>query len=302
MLQTACGAALGLLGAIRIERVFDHSVTWLGIVALASGAVALTASFSVIERVPGRGRRFFFLSSLGLACVLIGVPTIFGRSVTAMIWAVLAATAAVIGGRFDRISLRVHAVLYAMGTAIASGALGCAVRALVPGGVARLSPLPILPRVMVEVILVVTLVLMTLDPGRMARRPRNRLPFTALVGLTTLIFAGGSVAMVASAFAAVAGPDGGSLASARTMVLALSAIAVAVLGRRRYVPEAAWLVYPLLGLALLELVIGDLAQGSARTLFVSFLVCGLALIVCPWLLRGRQPNGMSDTPPVAPAV
>jgi hypothetical protein len=86
------------------------------------------------------------------------------------------------------------------------------------------------------------------------------------------------------------------------MVLALSAIAVAVLGRRRYVPEAAWLVYPLLGLALLELVIGDLAQGSARTLFVSFLVCGLALIVCPWLLRGRQPNGMSDTPPVAPAV
>lgn len=301
MLQIACAAALGLLGAIRIERVFDHSATWLGIVALAFGAAALAASFTVIERVPGRGRRFFFLSSLGLACVFIGVPTIFGRSVTAMIWVALAATAAVVGGRFDRISLRVHAVLYALGAAIASGALDCAVRALIPGGAARLSPLPLLPRVMVEVILVATVVLMTLDPGRMARRPRNRLPFTALVGLTTLILAGGSVAVVASAFAAIGGPDGGSLASARTMVLALSAIVVAVLGRRRYVPEAAWLVYPLLGLALLELVIGDLAQGSARTLFLSFFVCGLALIVCPWLLRSRQPDGMTGTPPAAPA-
>ena len=288
LLQVGAAAALGFLGAVRVVTSSGHSAWWLGVVTLVTGALALASSFSSIERRPGRGRRFVLLSSLGLACALIGVPTLLGRPGTAAVWAVFAAVTAFLGGHFDRISLRVHAVLYGFGAAVASGTLERAVRALVTGQTLPLTSSAVSPRLLVELVLVGTIALMAIDPGRMRRTPRTRLPFTALVGLTALVLAGGSVATLASLLTASGAPEGGSLASARTMALAATAVVLAVLGRRRVVLEAAWLVYPVMALALLELVVGDLAQGSARTLFLSFLVCGVALVVCPWLLRGRH--------------
>ncbi len=288
LLQSGIAVVLGFLGAIEIATSSGHSTRWLGIIALASGALALGASFSSIKRRPGQGRRFVLLSSLGVACILIGVPTLLGRPGAAVVWAVLAAAAAALGGRFDRISLRVHAVLYGLGAAGASGALQRAVRVLVPGAASPLVTPSVTPRLLVELVLVATVILIAVDPGRMGRTPRSRLPFTLLVALTALVLAGGSVAWFASLLAGAGAPAGASLASARTVALAALAIVLAVLGRRGLVLEASWLVYPVLALALLELIVGDLTQGSARTLFLSFLACGVALVVCPWLLRGRH--------------
>ncbi len=297
LLQVGVAAALGFLGAVHIATSSGHSARWLGVGALATGALALASSFSSIERRAGQERRFVLLSSLGLGCILIGVPTLFGRPGAAVVWAILAALAAFLGGHFDRISLRVHAVLYGFGAAVASGTLERSVRALIPGAPAHLASPSVAPRLLVELVLVATIALMAIDPGRMRRTPRTRLPFTALVGLTALVLAGASVATLASLLTASGAPEGGSLASARTVALAATAVVLALLGRRRVVLEAAWLVYPVMALALLELVVGDLAQGSARTLFLSFLVCGVALVVCPWLLRGARDDQTGSARP-----
>jgi len=302
LLQVGIAAAIGFLGAISVARSSGHSTVWLGVSALVVAGVAFLVSYSNGRRAPQRRRAFLLLSSLGFACVIIGVPTLLGRSGAAVVWAGFAPISAFLGSRFDRISLRVHAFLYGLSATIAVGALIGSLHALLPAAVRPPGGSSTTSGLLVEAALVLAVVLMALDRHHLDRGPTARLPFTILVGVTAILVAGSSVEALASVLQLTGVPEAGALASSRTVMTAAVAMLLALLGRRQVLPEAAWLVYPLLALAMLELIVGDLAEGSARTLFLSFLVCGVALVVCPWLLRSRRgegpepPNAADPTP------
>jgi hypothetical protein len=81
--------------------------------------------------------------------------------------------------------------------------------------------------------------------------------------------------------------DASQLSTIRTIVLVVSAIAVAATGAHPAGREAAWLTYPLLLIAGMKLVFVNFMQGRPTTLFAALAVYGAALIVAPRLLRRK---------------
>jgi hypothetical protein len=82
-----------------------------------------------------------------------------------------------------------------------------------------------------------------------------------------------------------AGADPGLLATARTAVLAATALLLGWAARWERSREAAWLVYPVLVLAGIKLVVEDFPQGRPATLFVALALAGIALLFAPRLAK-----------------
>ncbi|MBE0566630.1 MAG: hypothetical protein IH621_11760 [Krumholzibacteria bacterium] len=82
-----------------------------------------------------------------------------------------------------------------------------------------------------------------------------------------------------------------AVAVVRTGVLAVTAVALAMVGRRPRLAELGWLVHPLLVLGLAKLVFEDLGRGNPVALTVGFGLFGGALIMAPRLLRSPRRAG-----------
>ena len=67
----------------------------------------------------------------------------------------------------------------------------------------------------------------------------------------------------------------------RTIILSLSTILIAWLSNRQKLHELSYLVYPLIIITGIKLIIKDLGNGTAITLFVGFVIYGFALILAP---------------------
>jgi hypothetical protein len=81
-------------------------------------------------------------------------------------------------------------------------------------------------------------------------------------------------------------------------VLAATAFALAWVGARTRLREAAWLVYPMLGAGALKLLVEDFPRSGAASLFVALAAYGGAMIAAPRLLRaqaGSVPNTRRTT-------
>jgi hypothetical protein len=78
--------------------------------------------------------------------------------------------------------------------------------------------------------------------------------------------------------------DAGALAVLRTVVVCASALAFASLSRVRRHPELVWAAYGALAAAACKILIDDLPNGRAMTMFLSFIVFGGAMIVAPRLV------------------
>ena len=89
----------------------------------------------------------------------------------------------------------------------------------------------------------------------------------------------------------VSGPpplaDAALTALVRTLVVALTATALALAARRWDLRELGWLVYPVLLFGCAKLLLEDLQAGSAFSLFLAFGAVGGALILAPRLLRAK---------------
>jgi hypothetical protein len=95
------------------------------------------------------------------------------------------------------------------------------------------------------------------------------------VGLSAPLLAGSSEG----------GVDLGALATARTCVLAVTALLIAWGARHDRFREWAWLVYPLLVVIGLKMVAQDFKHSRPATLFIALALYGIALIVAPRLRR-----------------
>jgi hypothetical protein len=78
------------------------------------------------------------------------------------------------------------------------------------------------------------------------------------------------------------------LALIRTIVLSISAVLLAWLSNKSKLYELAHLVYPILVITGIKLLYEDLSEGTAITLFVGFVIYGIALISAPKIKRKKQ--------------
>ena len=282
--QTAAAWLVGAGGAWLATQAAPGYPEVLGACLLGAGAAAYLVAFRRLERA--RRRRLHYFATLGLATTAAGTALLLPAP--SWLWSPLAVALAWLGQRYGRLSFNLHASLYALAAATASGLVAA-------GALALAAPAHVpWPSLAVAVgaawaASVACLALPSPSSGAFwgAWRALPRLILLAVAAVGAAAFSLAALAALVPAVAPGPGADAGLLALARTAVLALLALAAGLASRSRRLAEAGWLVYPLLGLGALKLLVEDLPQGRPATLFASLALFGAALIVAPRLRRGR---------------
>lgn len=286
--QSAAVLLIGFGGALRIAEAKGTGTSLLGLVAVVAALVGYAIAFRVVRQRHGRGRAFFYFASLGLVFLILGSDAVAGGAVLSGTWLALALVTAILGTRFDRVTLRAHSVVYLLIAGFQTGLIRSSLDAFTAGGHATWHQAGAMGLIALAVTAVVALILNRLrgsqDTGRWGRVPRFLALLLVLPGLSQLAVLGlvglfGSLPPMA---------DPHAVAAIRTGVMSLLAIGLALTARRPVLRDLRWLVYPVLGLELLKVVVEDLRLGSPLGLFFGFGLLGGALILAPRFLRQRQ--------------
>lgn len=280
VVQGMTALAVGFGGALVVTsapEVGTAAVGWVGLV-LAGGCYA--ASFAVADRRTAR-RDFVFYSSVALLVTLIASTSLLAGPRLSAVLALAGALIAGVGWLRRRATLTLHAAVYIAAAAWTAGLARASLHALVG------ADLPEPAWIDAEVLLVLaTAAAASWLPvathgrtwGRYSRLPKVLLELVLLAGVAAVL-----VTLVAAAtLRAVEGAGHlAALDALRSGVIAAIAILVAWLGRSPRWPEAAWMVYPILGVGAAKLVLVDLPEGTALSLVFSLLFYGAALVVVP---------------------
>ncbi|MEN8008293.1 MAG: hypothetical protein ABFS42_14855 [Candidatus Krumholzibacteriota bacterium] len=294
VVQSALVLVIGFLGAIRIGSLGGIGAGVLGWTALAAAAGYYTVAFTVVRQRHGRGRGFFYFASLALVFLFLGSRALAEGPWLAWCWIALGLVTAVLGGRFDRVTLRAHSAVYLILASFQTGLVGAALDSYfgspesvwrgvdISGFVALL--------VMTGCYWILALTSRSVEMSPYRRLPRFFVAVLCLVGFTSL-----AIVLVVKMVAGTP-PDAvaSSVAVVRTGVLALAALGLAVAGRRKDLVELGWLVYPLLAFGLVKLLWEDLRAGNPMALAISFALFGAALILAPRILRVGKKKERGD--------
>jgi len=283
--QSTAALVVGLGGAVMVSRATGMATVGLGASSVALGAVSYLVAFAFVDRRQGRGKNFYFYTSLGIVFTLVGGHLLLQGTSQVAAWAVMAALAAWLAARYARLALGLHSAAYLTAAAIDGGLLGWST-GILAGAAARTWTAPV-----VSALLVVGGGLMSVAAGRCAGSERERriagLSRLAVVAIVVWVSGGLLIATLIQVLAGrgVAATPG-VVATTRTVILAGASIGLAWAARFERLREWGWLVYPiLLGIAL-KLLFEDLRASSAATLFIAFAAYGVALAFAPRLLRG----------------
>lgn len=286
IVQTAAVLLIGLGGAVVLTRAVGTLPATIGAASLVLGAACYGVAFALIGRREDLERNLYFYTSLALALVLAGGTLVLRGQWLGALFAALGVAAAGLWSRAGRLYMLFHASAYIVAAGIVSGALGY--------GVWALAASPAGPWTLPGTVMLVVLVAAALTAGFAAARPRAGADAVAsgpkvVIAVALVLVASGWVAGYVAPLAA--GQSGrsvdlGALATVRTGVLAVAALAAALIGRQPRWREWAWLVYPLLVVIGLKMVAQDFKYSRPATLFIALAIYGTALIVAPRLRRG----------------
>lgn len=298
VIQTAAVLLVGYGGSIHVARTTGTGVGALGSIGLVLGLVSYAVAFTAVDRRQGRGPNFFFYTSLGLVLLLSGSGLVATSAVLATELALLGLATAVLGGRFDRISLRSHGVVYTFVAAAVSGLWVGTAHAFIapPAGLGGLLDGPALLVLVVSLLSYGALVFTQRgrETGWSARLPRFLIAIVGLSGIAAV-----ATSLLGPVVMKIAGgPPAATLATVRTFVLCAVCLVAAVAARWESLTELTWFVYPLLILCGVKILLEDLPHGQAATLFLAFAACGAALLLAPHLLKqGRAARDRGPTRP-----
>jgi len=285
--QTVGVLLVGLGGAAQVARATGTGGIALGIAALLTGAACYLIAEAGAAGPVGRAINYVFYSTLALVLVLAGTPLVAARGAVAVVWCGLALAGAVLGCRFDRLVMRLHAAAYLAAASVVSGLLAFAVRTFVATAAPPTAGASVWLALATSVVCYGALVVLARCAGTSwhTRLPELAGAVIAALGIgAALVLAGARVLPGQDGV-----PDPAHLATVRTVVLAATALVLAAAGRRTGRLELVWLVYPVLALGGLKLLGQDVLQGRAATLVLSFAAYGAALILAPRLLRRPAP-------------
>lgn len=280
--QGTVALVLGLGGAWELLAARGAATTAVGGLVLLLGALSYAAAFAFVERRTGHGRNFYFYSTVGSLLTLVGSRVILEDTALSLTFCLLALASAWLGRHFARMTLRFHGALYIGAAAFVTDLLAASWwQLLAPAGS---WPLPGLTGWMTAATAVMGYAILATD-----RTPSkhfwDRLPQAGMAATWVWIAGGTLVAALVAGLGLLSASAPAVIATLRTGVLALLAVALGWAARRWTLPELAWFVYPLLAIGGLKLVTEDLREGRPATLFVSLVLYGGALIAAPRLLR-----------------
>jgi hypothetical protein len=231
-----------------------------------------------------RKTNFLYYTTLALPLALIAGSVLLDRTVLVFLCSGLAVAAAWLGGHFSRVTLNVHGAVYAVTAAFVSGLIAISARSFVD--IPRLGAWGEIPLLVSLGALASCGWISAATHGRTWGR-LSRAPKLVLLAALVWCASGLVVALVASLlpWTREPGVDAGVLATVRTGVLAIAALALGWMGRLDRLFEARLLVYPVLVVGGIKLVVDDFSHGRPTTLFLSLALLGTALIVAPRLAR-----------------
>jgi hypothetical protein len=288
--QSTAALIVGFGGAIEVAQSTGMGVGLLVSIGLACGIGCYGVAFAFIARRQGIRRNFYFYTSMALVLILGG--TALGMPYPAIWWAALAVlaawTATTRSQRTDdgrtvaapgALTLTVHTATYLIAAFLVSGLMAAAFRALVGPPITQS---PVSPQPLVAFV-AGCLCWVLLARGDAAAQPDYaRVPRAIIATLVAISGGAWLAALVLSD-----GTAAGQAATVRTIALAVTALALAGLGRAARLREAAWLVYPTLAAGGVKLLAEDFPHSTAATLFVALAMYGGALIAAPRLIRRR---------------
>ncbi len=280
--QGSVAFAIGFAGAWSISSAHGLSVAAPVGVALLFGVLCYGAAFTLPGRRAGRNGGFYFYSTAGLLLTLAATGVLGLGPDVSLAWAALGIAAALLGRRFDRMTLRVHGALCLAAAAVPTRLIvDCA------GSLAgRATALPSGPAWVVALAAGVGWLVLARDP-RAPRTGAGRIPQLLLALITVLGLGKALQVGLWSLMAGLPAQDAGIAAAVRTALIAALALGLAVLARRAGLPELGWLVYPLVALGGLKLLTQDLREGRPATLVISLALYGLVLMLAPRLMKAR---------------
>jgi hypothetical protein len=296
VLQTVAALGCGFGGAVAIERATGSGAEGLGAAAVLLALACYAVAFAFVDRSLDRRRNFLFYSWLALVLILAGSGLLFASRPLAVAWAMMALSTAILGGRYQRMTLRAHSTVYVAAAVLESGLAAWSLEMYVAApdrGWRQLNPAAVL----VFAAAVVCYGILGLSQGA-ARRWSSRLPGFALAFV--VVFEAGAFAIGAVVRLWTGGvglPDPASLAAIRSAVLSVAVVLLASSARLSLFPELRSLAYPVLIAGGLKFLFEDLPVGRPATMFVALALYGTALIVAPRLLRRpRELRGPSPGP------
>jgi hypothetical protein len=283
IVQCAAATLLGLGGALAVAGApFARAAA-----SLFGLGVALVSLRRALRdwREPRLDRNGLFFSSLAVASLLLATSTSIPGP--AYLWTALAVVGFVSGSRLGQIALSLQGGVLLLAASASSGLLTGAGYAFGAPATASWPRASLSEPVVVAAALVCAAWSLPDAPtwGPWRGAPRALSLFVALTGC-------GSAALHLLGPLLAGGPgavrvDAAVLASVRTAVLSLSAVALGMIARKG-LREALGLLYPLLVVAGIKLILEDFAHGRAGTLFVALAFYGCALIIAPRLARGHS--------------
>jgi hypothetical protein len=287
IVQTVAILLVGLGGALLVSHQTGVGTMALGwaLLLLATGCYAV----EFVDRRQTRGANRYFYSSLALVFALLGAELLLGDAALSIAWLMLALLAGWSARYFDRDTLAVHAVIYLGAAAVASGLVAATLTGLFASADTAWRPVPPTAWVVLGAFVIHWL---ATSPGGAST---SRVVLDGLrVGLAVCVVVGAAGVVVVSAQALLARIDvmpsqAGVVATLRTGVLALGALAVAWLAGRVGTRACGVLLYPLLGWGALKLLIEDFRTSPPLLLVVAFAIYGGALIVGPRLAHPKTP-------------
>jgi hypothetical protein len=284
IVQGAAALVLGLGGAVRLAHAAGAPSTPFGVLSLLIAGSGYAVAFAFVDRRSGRGRNFYFYTTLAGLLALLGSRILFSGGALAVIWLGLAVAAVWLGGRFDRNTLRFQGAVYLAAGAGVSGLLAAADAGLRTraGSWPPVGPIGLLAVLAAAVSYALVVVWPSAD-----RRWPTLLPHACVAAILCWSLAGLAARGLEASLGAAPGfpPDPAVVGVLRTAVLAALAATLAWTGRRWNRSELIWLLYPTLVAGGIKLVLEDLRHGRPSTLFLSLALYGGALIAAPRLAR-----------------
>lgn len=278
VLQIVLAAALAIGGGLRMSHGAGPWPVLIAMVCLVLGAACYLATFSGLAA----GRNFHAYATFALLLVLAGGALSPWNA--ALLWTTTALLGIALAATRPRNTAPMHAAIYLLAAAWASGLLIYSAGALTGASALRSSSLN---AASVTCAIAVAIAYGVMLGSRELRvlAWTDRVPRALIAALLCWTLAGLACGALLHIHVEAA------LASTvHTIVLSIVAIMLAWFGSSKNLRELIWILFPWMLFGAVKLAAEDFQQGRSATLFLSLLVYGGTLIALPRLLkRGSTP-------------
>jgi len=278
ILQIVLAAALVIGGGLRVSHGAGPLPVLIAIVCLVLGAACYLAAFTGLAG----GSNFHAYATFALLLMLIGGA--LSPWSAPMLWTTMALLGTGLASTRPRNTAAMHAAIYLLAAAWASGLLLYSAGALTGASVLRSSSLNAASTVC-AIAAAIAYALMLGSPKLRVLAWTERIPRALIAALLCWTLAG--LACGALLHIQV---EAALASTIRTIVLSIVAITLAWFGSSKNLRELIWILFPWMLFGAVKLAAEDFEQGRSATLFLSLLVYGGTLIALPRLLkRGSTP-------------